>query len=269
MRGRPNPRPGPRLSSSYVVCLACDSCIKSQCNHLAGREDPCRATLFVIPTPQPSSEGEVKVKLGLILSLPETSLSSSLSFPVKENQPDAAPGNNLEGMEKTSQFFPASETGITQRLIMKKKCLTAAPENRAVSEQPQAVDWLLCVKKSNNSQPQSLLSDSSSSPSSSSSSSSSSLSIPPSSHPPLKASTASTPSGCVFTKVLSYHRLPPGVSWLDFICNKNYQLFPGKPHQSQSPPSQTRPTGKGSKGPTGTAQIIPGKASNWEKFWLN
>lgn len=129
MRGRSSPHPGPRLSSSYVVCLACASCIKSQCNHLAGRKDPRRATLFVIPTPQPSAEGEVKVKLGLILSLPETSFSSSLSFPVKENQPDAAPGNNLEGMEKTSQFFPASETGITQRLIMKKKCLTAAPEN--------------------------------------------------------------------------------------------------------------------------------------------
>lgn len=69
MRGRPNPYPGPRISSSYVICLACASCIKSQCYHLTGKKDPRAATLFVIPTPEPSAEGQIKMKLVLIMGL--------------------------------------------------------------------------------------------------------------------------------------------------------------------------------------------------------
>ncbi|XP_047578369.1 casein kinase II subunit alpha'-interacting protein isoform X2 [Lutra lutra] len=127
MRGRPNPHPGPRLSSNYVVCLACASCIKSQCNHLTGRKDPRGATLFVIPTPELGSEGESEVKLVFLLSLPETSLSSCLPSPVKENQPDEAPEDNLEGMEKIHIFSP-SEPEITQEL--NNKWPTVAPENK-------------------------------------------------------------------------------------------------------------------------------------------
>ncbi|KAF5929595.1 hypothetical protein HPG69_016652 [Diceros bicornis minor] len=200
MRGRPNPRPGPRLSSSYVVCLACASCIKSQCNHLTGRKDPRGATLFVIPTPEPSSEGEIKVKLALILSLPET-FSSCLPCPVKENQPEETSEDNFEEMENISQFFPTSEPDITQGLNMRKTWLTAAPEKEVVSQQPQAIDWLLYVKKSSNYQPKSLLSASSSSTSSSSFSSCSSSSSSSSTSPlPSKESTTSTLSGCVFPK---------------------------------------------------------------------
>uniref|UniRef100_A0A8I3QP16 Casein kinase 2 subunit alpha' interacting protein n=3 Tax=Canis lupus TaxID=9612 RepID=A0A8I3QP16_CANLF len=131
MRGRPNPHPGPRLSSNYMVCLACASCIKSQCSHLTGRKDPRSATLFVIPTPELGSEGEVEVKLVFLLSLPETSLSSCLPSPVKENQPVAAPEDNLEGTEEM-QVSPPSESDITQELNMENKWLTAAPENKAV-----------------------------------------------------------------------------------------------------------------------------------------
>ncbi|XP_028352487.1 casein kinase II subunit alpha'-interacting protein [Physeter macrocephalus] len=239
MRGRANPHPGPRLSSSYMVCLACASCIKSQCNHLTGRKDPRAATLFVSPTPETTPEGEIEVKLVFILSLPET----SFSFPVKENQPDEVPEENLEGMGEISKFFPTSEPDITEEANVKKTWLTVAPENQAVSQQPQAIDWLLYVKKSSNPQSQSVLRSSSSSTSSSSSSSSSSSAstthpLPP---PPLKESTTSTLSGCVSTKVLSYHRLPPGVSWLEFICSKHHQPLPGKPCPSQSPSPQTRP----------------------------
>nr|XP_025720464.1 casein kinase II subunit alpha'-interacting protein-like [Callorhinus ursinus] len=129
MRGRPNPYPGPRLSSNYVVCLACASCIKSQCNHLTGRKDPRSATLFVIPTPELGSEGEMEVKLVFLLSLPETSLSSCFPSPVKENRPDEAPEANLEGMEKI-QIFSPSEPEITREL--NNKWRTAAAVNKVL-----------------------------------------------------------------------------------------------------------------------------------------
>ncbi|MXQ82066.1 hypothetical protein E5288_WYG012549 [Bos mutus] len=127
MRGRPNPRPGPRLSSSYMVCLACASCIKSHCSHLTGRKDPHAATLFVIPTPELTPEKEIMVKLVFILSIPET----TFLLPVKENQPDEAPEDNLEGMEKISNISPTSESDITQGSNEKKTWLTVAPENQA------------------------------------------------------------------------------------------------------------------------------------------
>lgn len=268
MRGRPNPHPGPRLSSSYVVCLACASCIKSQCNHLTGRKDPRSATLFVIPTPEPSSEGKIKVKLVLILCLPQTSFSSCLPCPVKENQPEESSEDNFEEVEKISQFSPPSEPDITQGLNMKTTRLTVARENKVVSQQPQAVDWLLYVKKSSNSLPKPLLSASSSSTSSSSSSScSSSFSSSSTSPHPSKESTTSTLSSCVFTKVLGDHKLPPGVSWLEFICSKNHQPLPGKPHPSQSPPPQIRPVrsstpGKGPKGSKILFKLFQTKSQN-------
>lgn len=268
MRGKPNPRPGPRLSSSYVVCLAC-SCIKSQCSHLIGKKDPCGATLFVIPKPEPNSEGEIEVKLIFMLFLPETSFSSCLPFPVKGNQSDEALEDNLEAIEKISQFFPTSEADITQRLNMKKRWLTVAPENKVVSEQPQAIEWLLYVKKSSNSQRQTGLpsSHSTSFSSSASSSSSSSSSAETFSPLPYQMSTTSTLSGHVVPKSLNYHRLPPGVSWLEFICSKNHQPLPGKTHRSQlSPPKinpvKTRTIAKGPKGPNILFKIFHTKFQN-------
>ncbi|XP_024898269.1 casein kinase II subunit alpha'-interacting protein-like [Pteropus alecto] len=133
MRGRPNPYPGPRISSSYVICLACASCIKSQCYHLTGKKDPRAATLFVIPTPEPSAEGQIKMKLVFILSVPETSFSSCLPFSLKENQPDEALEDNVEEIEKISQFFPTSEPDSTQGLNVKEKWLTVAPEKKVGS----------------------------------------------------------------------------------------------------------------------------------------
>uniref|UniRef100_A0A8C6AU54 Uncharacterized protein n=2 Tax=Monodon monoceros TaxID=40151 RepID=A0A8C6AU54_MONMO len=257
MRGRANPHPGPRLSSSYMVCLACASCIKSQCNHLTGRKDPRAATLFVSPAPETTPEGEIEVKLVFILSLPET----SFSFPVKENQPDEVPEENLGGIGEISKFFPTSEPDITKEANVKKTWPTVAPANQAVSQQPQAIDWLLYVKESSNPQSQSLL------PSSSSSSSSSSSTTPPLPPPPLKEATTSTVSGCVSTKVLSYHRLPPGVSWLEFICSKNHQPLPAKPCPSQSPSPQTRSmrnstTVKRRKGPEILFKMFQTKVQN-------
>ncbi|XP_037685723.1 casein kinase II subunit alpha'-interacting protein, partial [Choloepus didactylus] len=168
MRGRPNPRPGPRISSNYMVCLACASCIKSQCPHLTGRKDPRRATLFVIPTPEPSPEGNIEVKLVLILSLPQNSFSSYFLLPMKEKQLNQDPEDNFEVMEQMSHFALNSELGL-----MKKKWLTVAPQTNVISQHPQAVNWLLHVKESNDSQSQSPFPSSSSTTSSSSSSSSS------------------------------------------------------------------------------------------------
>ncbi|XP_040836547.1 casein kinase II subunit alpha'-interacting protein [Ochotona curzoniae] len=248
MRGKPNPRPGPRLSTTYMVCLACASCIKTQCEHLRGKKDPRCATLFVIPTPETTSEGKIEVKLVFILSIPETHLSSGLSFIMKGSQTDEVPDDNLEGMEKIQQIFPTSESDIIQDLNMKKKCLTVALENKVTNQQSPAVDWLFYVKKSS-SQPQSQLprpssssssssSSSASSPSSlasSSSSSSSSSSALPLSAVPSLHSIKPASSSCKLTKVLSYHRLPPGVSWLEFIRSRDHQPHLGKRNQNQSP----------------------------------
>ena len=266
MRGRPNPRPGPRLSSSYMVCLACASCIRSHCSHLTGRKDPHAATLFVIPTPELTPEKEITVKLVFILSLPET----TFLLPVKENQPDEAPEDSLEGMEKISNIFPPSESDITQGANEKKTWLTVAPENQAVSQRPQAVDWLLYVKKNSSPQlqsvpPSSSSSTSLSSASSSSSSSSSSSTVAPSPPPPPPKEAAV--ADCVVTKLLSYHRLPPGVSWLEFICSKNHQPLPGKPRPGQSPSPKARPmrnstTVKRRKGPKTVFKIFQTKFQN-------
>uniref|UniRef100_A0A8C5KSE5 Casein kinase 2, alpha prime interacting protein n=1 Tax=Jaculus jaculus TaxID=51337 RepID=A0A8C5KSE5_JACJA len=229
MRGRPNPRPGPRLSSTYSVCLDCASCIKSQCCHLTGKRDPRGATLFVIPTPEASAEGKIEVKIVLILSLPETSGSPWFPLQIKENQPDEDPDDdNLEELEKITQFFPASESDIIHGLKGKKEWVPVMSGSKERSQQPQAIDWLLYVKKSNNCQPHAQLpspssssSSSSSSSYSSASSSSSSSSSAFSSPPSLKVPPSPSFSGNVFRKVLSYHRLPPGVSWLEFICSQS------------------------------------------------
>ncbi|ELW72880.1 hypothetical protein TREES_T100012778 [Tupaia chinensis] len=284
MRGKPNPRPGPRLSSNYMVCLACASCIKSQCNHLTGKKDPHRATLFVIPTPEISSEGKTNVKLVLILSLPETSSSSSLPLLMQEDQSDEAPEDNLEGIEKMSHFFPTSESAIIQGLNMKKQCLTVDSANKMISQPPQPTDWLFYVKKGSNTQPQSPLPSSSNSSSSSSSSSASSASCSSSSSsssssislslpPPPKDSSTPSLSGCVFTKAFSYHRLPPGVSWLEFICSKDHQPLPGKLYHSQSPAPKTKPvrnntTVRGTKGSSTLFKYFQKKFQN-EKSRLN
>ncbi|KAM4887686.1 casein kinase II subunit alpha'-interacting protein [Thomomys bottae] len=256
MRGRPNPRPGPRLSSAYTVCLACASCIRSQCNHRIGRKDPRCATLFVIPTPETTAGGKIVVKLLLILSLPE--ISSSLLFPMKDSQLDEALDNDFEVMEKIPQVVPTSESGIFQKKL--------SPEKKVCEQQPQTIEWLLYVKNSNAlhppSQPPSPSSSFSSlsvsSTSSSSSSSSSCFSLPS-----LPLSTQQTcppvaPSNPVFRKVLTYqHRLPQGVSWLEFICSKDYQPLEGKLKQDQAPPPQAKPVRrfftikeKGPKGPS-------------------
>uniref|UniRef100_A0A8C9AA81 Uncharacterized protein n=1 Tax=Prolemur simus TaxID=1328070 RepID=A0A8C9AA81_PROSS len=284
MRGRPNPHPGPRLSSNYMVCLACASCIKSQCSHLTGKKDPRCATLFVIPTPQANSEGKIEVKLNFILSLPETSFSSYLPFPMKENQIAGAPEENFEGVEK-SQLPPTSESDIIQGLDMKKDWLTIAPENKVISQQPQAINWLLYVKKSSNSQPQSLLlcsssksssssssssSGASASSTSSSSSSSSSSSTSPSSPPPPENTTTSTLSDCALTKVFNSHRLPPGVSWLEFIYSKDHQSLPEKAYQSRSPSPQIKPVRsikalRGTKGPNIPFKLFQTKSQS-EKY---
>ncbi|KAM6224006.1 casein kinase II subunit alpha'-interacting protein [Rhynchocyon petersi] len=232
MRGKPNPRPGPRISSSYMVCLACASCIKSPCDHLTGRKDPHGATLFAIPTPETNSQGEIDVKLVLILSLPQTS-SSNCPLEVKQLNPVFE--DNLKIMEKISQISPTSKPDIIQGPDMKKSWLSVDPENEVISQQPQTVDWLLYVKKSNSSQLKSQNPSSSSSSSStflSSSSSSASLPSPPST---VKDATTSTLSDCTFTKVLSYHRLPPGVSWLEFIKGKSHNPLNRNLHQSQPP----------------------------------
>ncbi|XP_063080846.1 casein kinase II subunit alpha'-interacting protein [Cavia porcellus] len=132
MRGRPNPRPGPRLSSAYTVCLSCASCIKSPCNHLRGKKDPRCGTLFVIPTPEANSEGKIEVKLLLVLTLPETSFSPTPLF-VKGHQLEDVPNDNLEEMERISQFFPTSGSGTFQVLRMKKTGLATSTENRVMS----------------------------------------------------------------------------------------------------------------------------------------
>ncbi|XP_048201750.1 casein kinase II subunit alpha'-interacting protein [Perognathus longimembris pacificus] len=251
MRGRPNPHPGPRLSSAYTVCLACASCIKSQCNHRIGRKDPRCATLFVIPTPETTSEGKIVVKLLLILSLPE--ISSSLLFPMKENQLDEALDNGLERMEKIPQVVPTSDSGICQQKL--------SPEKKVSEHQTQAIEWLLYVKSTNALHPPSQLpslssSFSSTGSSASSSSSSSCPALPPPPLPTKEDCPQTPPSDRVFKKVLSYQqRLPQGVSWLDFICNKEYQPLEGKQKQGQAPSPQPKPvrsyiTIKGIKGPS-------------------
>ncbi|XP_054980499.1 casein kinase II subunit alpha'-interacting protein [Sorex araneus] len=245
MRGKPNPRPGPRLSVSYSVCLTCASCIKPQCSHLSGKKDPHGATLFVIPTPELSPEGKIKVKLIFILSLPETSVLPSLPFSVKGHQPNEALEDNLKGMEKISQFFLTPKPAISQGLNMKKEWPPVAPENKILNQQPPATDWLFCVKK-NNSQPQALVLSASSNSmasfssfsSSSSSSSSSSVIQEPSLPAPSKETASATVSGCELDNTLSDYKLPLGVSWLDYIRNKSDQPLPSKLHLSQSPSSQ-------------------------------
>lgn len=263
MRGKPNPRPGPRLSASYLVCLNCASCIKYQCPHLTGKKDPRGATLFVIPTPELSSEGKIEVKLIFILSLPETSIFSSLPLFVKRNQPDEeAPEDHLERMEKISKLFSTSELAISQELNVKKEWLPVAPENQVVSQQSPAVDWLLYVKK-NNSQSQNLcLSSSSSISSSSSSSSFSSLSSTSSfikktsPTPPAKGTASATLSGYVLNNMLSCHKLPPGVSWLEYIHSKNDQPLPTQSPAQKKMPTDNDTIANRNKGPKALCKLV-------------
>ncbi|XP_005375576.1 PREDICTED: mucin-5AC [Chinchilla lanigera] len=252
MRGRPNPRPGPRLSSVYTVCLSCASCIKSPCNHLTGKKDPRCGMLFVIPTPEANSKGEIEVKLLFILRLPETSFSPFLPpLSMKGSQLEDTPSDSLEEIEKLSQFFSASESDVLRGLRVKEGWSAASSENQAASPKVQAVDWLLYVKNNGSSDSQSPSPSPPSSSSSSSSSissatpsptsSSSSSSLLPSEPLPSQDCSPCPLSNCVVTKLLSYHRLPPGVSWLEFICSKDYQPLPGKPDKEQSPQPTTTP----------------------------
>ncbi|XP_032755303.1 LOW QUALITY PROTEIN: casein kinase II subunit alpha'-interacting protein [Rattus rattus] len=223
MRGKPNPRPGPRLSSTYSVCLECASAIKSQCNHLTGKRDPRCATLFVIPTPESGTDGKADVKIILILSLPETPSSSCFQLPMKDSQSEnnlEALDDNLDVLEKITQFFPASESDFIQGLKTKRKCLAVSSESKDTSQEPQSIDWLLYVKNSNGIQSQTQVQGPSSSSSSSCSSVSSSSSSSSGRPSPPTLCTDPTPAhvpGYVLGKVRSYHRLPPGTSWLEFI----------------------------------------------------
>ncbi|XP_057619438.1 casein kinase II subunit alpha'-interacting protein [Chionomys nivalis] len=274
MRGRPNPHPGPRLSSTYTVCLECASCINSQCSHLTGKKDPRCATLFVIPTPEISSDGKIDVKLVLILSLPETSTSSCYQFPMKDNQPDnnlEALDDNIEELEKITQFFPASESDLIQGLKTNQKWLAVSSEDKDVSQEPQAIDWLLYVKNRNSTQrqapaqaPSSSSSSSCSSLSSSSSSSSSTgFPSPPS---PSKDSTLAPLSGYVVTNVRSHHRLPPGVSWLEFIRGTSSETT--KRRHSPTPKTKrvrtrnTKSMKKGKRGPNTLFRYFQTKFQN-------
>ncbi|KAM5281154.1 casein kinase II subunit alpha'-interacting protein [Ctenodactylus gundi] len=281
MRGKPNPRPGPRLLSTYTVCLVCASCIKSQCNHITGKKGPHCATLFVIPIPEASSEGKIAVKLVLILSLPEASFSPLVPPPpVDGKQPhEALHDENLKDVEKIPQVPSTSEPSIIQELSRNTKCSLMSPENKFVSQQSQAAsDWLLYVKKSSNlrsrSQTPSPFSSSSSSSSSSVSStmssltsfSSSSFAFPPEPPPPRGAAPPAL-SGCVLADMLSCCRLPPGVSWLEFICSEDYHPLPGKPKKMQLSAPQRKPassatTVKGTNGPSVFLRFFQTKFQN-------
>ncbi|XP_031220070.1 casein kinase II subunit alpha'-interacting protein [Mastomys coucha] len=224
MRGKPNPRPGPRLSSTYSVCLDCASAIKSQCNHLTGKRDPRCATLFVIPTPESGRDGKADVKIVLILSLPEMPSSPCFQLPMKDSQSEnnlEALDGNLDVIEKITQLFPASESDFIQGLKTNRKYLAVSPESKDLSQEPQSIDWLLYVKNSNGIQSETQVqgpSATSSSSCSSLSSSSSSSSTGHSSAPTPCTNPAPTPgSGYALAKVRSYHQLPPGTSWLEFI----------------------------------------------------
>uniref|UniRef100_A0A8C2M5M9 Casein kinase 2, alpha prime interacting protein n=1 Tax=Cricetulus griseus TaxID=10029 RepID=A0A8C2M5M9_CRIGR len=273
MRGRPNPRPGPRLSSTYTVCLDCASCVKSQCNHLTGKKDPRCATLFVIPTPESSSDGKVDVKMVLILSLPETSSSSCYQLPMKDSQHEEnleALDENLEELEKITQFFPESESDFIQGLKTNKKWLAVSAEDKDTSQEPEAIDWLFYVKNSSNIHPQTPVpapSSSSSSSCSSISSYSSSLSIgSPSSPSPCKEPAPPPLSGYVVAKVRSYHRLPPGVSWLEFIrgtgseTTKTRQTAPPKTKHVRT--RNTKSMKKGKRGPNTLFRYLQTKFQN-------
>lgn len=244
MRGKPNPRPGPRLSSTYSVCLECASAIKSQCNHLSGKRDPRCATLFVIPTPESSTDGKVDVKIILILSLPEKPSSTCFQLPMKDSKSEnnlEALDDNLDVLEKITQFFPASESDFIQGLKTKRKCLAVSSESKDLSQEPQSIDWLLYVKNSNGiqleTQVQGPSSSSSSSCSSVSSSSSASSIGRPSPPTPWVDPTPVPVSGYVLAKVRSYHRLPPGTSWLEFIRGSSSDTIKLR----QSPPVKAKP----------------------------
>ncbi|XP_052013953.1 casein kinase II subunit alpha'-interacting protein [Apodemus sylvaticus] len=242
MRGKPNPRPGPRLSSTYSVCLECASTIKSQCNHLTGKRDPRCATLFVIPTPESGTDGKADVKIVLILSLPETPTSSCFQLPMKDSQSEnnlEVLDDNLEVLEKITQFFPASESDFIQGLKTKRKCLAVTSESKDINQEPQSIDWLLYVKNSNGIQSETQVQGPSSSSSSSCSSVSSSSSSSSTGRPsvPNPCIDPTPVSGYVLAKVRSYHRLPPGTSWLEFIRGSSSDSTKLR----QSPSAKTKP----------------------------
>ncbi|XP_059132763.1 casein kinase II subunit alpha'-interacting protein isoform X1 [Peromyscus eremicus] len=272
MRGKPNPRPGPRLSSTYTVCLECGSCIKSQCSHLTGKKDPRCATLFVIPTPESRADGKVDVKIVLILSLPEAS-SSCYQLPMKDDQPEdnsEALDGNLEELEKITHFFPASESDFIQGIKTNQKWLAVSSEDRDISQEPQAVDWLLYVKNRNTVQPQAPVqapsSSSSSSCSSYSSSSSSSSTGFPSSSSPCKDPTPAPLPSYVLAKVRSHHRLPPGVSWLEFIRGTSSETTkvrqPALPKTKRVRTRNTKTMKKGKKGTNTLLRYLQTKFQN-------
>lgn len=141
--------------------------------------DPRCATLFVIPTPESSTDGKVDVKIILILSLPEKPSSTCFQLPMKDSKSEnnlEALDDNLDVLEKITQFFPASESDFIQGLKTKRKCLAVSSESKDLSQEPQSIDWLLYVKNSNGIQLETQVQGPSSSSSSSCSSVSSSSS---------------------------------------------------------------------------------------------
>ncbi|XP_074048778.1 casein kinase II subunit alpha'-interacting protein-like isoform X2 [Macrotis lagotis] len=210
MRGRPNPQPGPRLSSTYTVCLVCASWIRYGCSHVKGRKDPNGAKLVAIPTPLPGSEGEMGVRLVLQIPQPKPRSISCLPCPSYEEQCPQAPEEydtliTSKG-ERNSESLMLTEaaTATLQAPIFAIQSMTPAIQPQRINHQFQGVKWLLYIKAMTGPLPQY--------PHSSSSSSSSSPFSPSSSF-----------SDCASLESIIYHRLPPGVYWLDFIYSKDYQ----------------------------------------------
>ncbi|XP_074155903.1 casein kinase II subunit alpha'-interacting protein isoform X1 [Sminthopsis crassicaudata] len=211
MRGRPNPQPGPRLSSTYTVCLVCACWIRYGCSHVKGRKDPNGAKLVAIPTPLPGSEGEMGVRLVLQIPQPKPSSISCLPCPSYEEQHPQAPAEEHDTLtipegERNQEALILTESACTSTLPTPNiaiQSVTPAIQPQSTNHQFQGVKWLLYIKTMTGPLPQYP-------PSSFSSSSSSPFS--PSSF-----------SDCVSFESFIYHRLPPGVYWLDFIYSKDYQ----------------------------------------------
>ncbi|XP_051840330.1 casein kinase II subunit alpha'-interacting protein isoform X2 [Antechinus flavipes] len=211
MRGRPNPQPGPRLSSTYTVCLVCASWIRYGCSHVKGRKDPNGAKLVAIPTPLPGSEGEMGVRL--VLQIPQSKPSSISCLPChsyEEQHPQASAEEHdtltIPEGERNQEALILTESASTSTLPTPNiaiQSVTPAIQPQSINHQFQGVKWLLYIKTMTGPLPQyppSSLSSSSSSP------------FSPSSF-----------SDCVSFESFIYHRLPPGVYWLDFIYSKDYQ----------------------------------------------
>ncbi|XP_007500818.1 casein kinase II subunit alpha'-interacting protein isoform X1 [Monodelphis domestica] len=252
MRGRPNPQPGPRLSSVYTVCLVCASWIRYGCSHVKGRKDPNGAKLVAIPTPLPGSEGEMGVRL--VLQIPQ-SKSSSISWlpcPSYTEQRPQGPTEDYDTVitpegEKSQEALVLTEATTTTTTIQAPtfsiQSMSPAIQHQSINHQFQGVKWLLYIKTMTGPLPQY--------PPSSPSSSSSSPFSPSSSF-----------SDCVSFESFFYHRLPPGVYWLDFIYNKDHQARERRISERHQPSGGKIPTNSTTKklprekAPTGSGTFL-------------